>query len=294
MSASTIQHFTETIPPAFVHFFRMRKAVSDPYSGFVYMNVTKAGDKYTLSCPKKGPLLKLYSDPFRKHVPFHYMATYKFQPENPASAVSALNSYTWDIDIRDASGVRVPVIEIDSVSTLFLRVVKRNILISVEPGVTVTDRFAMAKPVAAPATASSTVTDAINTIIALPAHAPDTSYLSEVITQAESALAAYTPPAPLLKKKKLGTPKLKPVAAAPAVAPAVPRGDLRLFVAKQLLELAQIKKEMCPITAEEYSNGNTAAMPCGHLFMQIAIEESFKKEPGKCPACRQPGRPTYV
>jgi hypothetical protein len=51
---------------------------------------------------------------------------------------------------------------------------------------------------------------------------------------------------------------------------------------------------MCPITAEEYSTGNTAAMPCGHLFMQIAIEESFKKEPGKCPACRQSGRPTYV
>lgn len=262
---STIQHVTEAFPPAFVHFFRTRKAASDPYSGFVYMTATTAGSKYTLSCAKAGPLLKLHSDPFRKHVPFHYMATYMFQPEDPAAAASPHNTYTWDIDIRDASGVRIPVLEIDHVSTLFKRTVKRNMLLSVATGVTVTDRFA------APAT--------------------------PVVTAAESLPAAATTPlapvaAPLLKKKKTGTPKLKPVAAAPVPAP--PKGDLRLFVAKQLLELAQIKKEMCPITAEEYSTGNTAAMPCGHLFMQIAIEESFKKEPGKCPACRQPGRPTYV
>ena len=75
---------------------------------------------------------------------------------------------------------------------------------------------------------------------------------------------------------------------------APPKGDLCLFVAKQLLELAQLKKEMCPITAEEYITGQTAVMPCGHLFMQMAIEETFKKEPNKCPACRQLGRPTFV
>jgi len=72
------------------------------------------------------------------------------------------------------------------------------------------------------------------------------------------------------------------------------RGDLCPFVARQLLELAQMRKELCPIVAEEFSAGNTAAMPCGHLFAQIAIEESFKKEPNRCPACRQSGRPTYV
>jgi hypothetical protein len=64
-------------------------------------------------------------------------------------------------------------------------------------------------------------------------------------------------------------------------------------VAKQLLELAQIRKEMCPITAEEYIAGQTAVMPCGHLFMLMAIEESFKKEAGICPACRARGKPTY-
>jgi hypothetical protein len=75
----------------------------------------------------------------------------------------------------------------------------------------------------------------------------------------------------------------------------VPAGypQLALFVAKQLMEFAQSKHEMCPITAEEFIGGETAAMPCGHLFMRMAIEETFKKEPGKCPACRQFGTPTY-
>lgn len=66
------------------------------------------------------------------------------------------------------------------------------------------------------------------------------------------------------------------------------------FVAKQLFDLAVIRKEQCPVTMEDFSEGNTAVMPCGHLFMQFAIEESFKKEDGKCPWCRQAGQPTYV
>ena len=66
------------------------------------------------------------------------------------------------------------------------------------------------------------------------------------------------------------------------------------FVAKQLFDLAVIRKEQCPVTMEDFSAGNTAVMPCGHLFMQFAIEESFKKEPQKCPWCRQAGKPTYV
>jgi hypothetical protein len=70
--------------------------------------------------------------------------------------------------------------------------------------------------------------------------------------------------------------------------------SLSPHVAKQLLEFAILRKEMCPITAEEFSPGNAAVLPCGHLFMQIAIEESFKKEPNKCPWCRQQGSPTFV
>ena len=73
------------------------------------------------------------------------------------------------------------------------------------------------------------------------------------------------------------------------------KGDqLCPFVAKKLMTLAIIQKEQCPITVEDFSEGNTAVMPCGHLFMQSALEETFKTEPAKCPWCRQTGRPTYV
>jgi len=70
--------------------------------------------------------------------------------------------------------------------------------------------------------------------------------------------------------------------------------SLNPFVAKQLLDLAIIRKEFCAITAEELSAENAAVMPCGHIFMRFAIEESFKKESNKCPWCRQHGTPTYV
>jgi hypothetical protein len=89
-----------------------------------------------------------------------------------------------------------------------------------------------------------------------------------------------------------------PVAPAPAPKPVKKKvsavGDLSPFVAKQLLELAQTKHEMCPIVAEEFATGHTAAMPCGHLFADFAIKETFKKEPNKCPVCRVYGAPTYV
>ena len=71
-------------------------------------------------------------------------------------------------------------------------------------------------------------------------------------------------------------------------------GGLNPYVAKQLFDLAVLRKELCPIVAEEFIAGNTAVMPCGHLFMQIAIEESFKKEANKCPWCRQLGAPTFI
>jgi len=92
-------------------------------------------------------------------------------------------------------------------------------------------------------------------------------------------------------------PSVPPVPAAPSIpkprAPKTPMG-LSPHVAKLLLDLATIKKEQCPITMEEFTAGNTAAMPCGHLFVKMALEETFKKEPNKCPWCRQKGDATFV
>jgi hypothetical protein len=69
---------------------------------------------------------------------------------------------------------------------------------------------------------------------------------------------------------------------------------LNPYVAKQLLILSQQNKQMCPITAEEFAEGHTAVMPCGHLFVRMAIEESFKSRPNECPLCRLGGTPCLV
>lgn len=280
-----------TLTPAFVHYFPTRNAISDPYSCFVYLTsemiVTLGGGApahFVLSYPKKAPNLTFYNDPFKRSNPTTgdytfrreiYMGTFRFKPNDPlvGELVHELNVYQWDIDIRDSTGAKIPVLTIQNSSRLFKGTLKRNLLLFAAAGVTVSSRNAAA---AAPAQIQ---------------HVTDAAAATAVKTVTDAAHIASTLakiPTPKLKAKKALTPVPAPVPVAP------PKGDLCLFVAKQLLELAQLKKEMCPITAEEYSSGNTAVMPCGHLFMQIAIEESFKKEAGKCPACRQSGRPTYV
>jgi hypothetical protein len=69
---------------------------------------------------------------------------------------------------------------------------------------------------------------------------------------------------------------------------------INAYVARQLMEFAQMKGEVCPITAGYFEEKDTAVMPCGHLFSKLAIDETFKKEPGKCPACRTAGAPIIV
>lgn len=99
--------------------------------------------------------------------------------------------------------------------------------------------------------------------------------------QATDAPAPAPAPSPAVQTKKK-------IALRPASVTLSP------FVAKQLFELATLRKDQCPIAAEEFAVGNTAVMPCGHLFVQAAIEETFKTEANKCPWCRQEGSPTYV
>ena len=126
--------------------------------------------------------------------------------------------------------------------------------------------------------------------------APQVMFESGALKRNVNFVAADPPPAPA------PAPAPDPVPTGPSV-PGGPRqkkyapclsNQLSPFVAKQLFDLAVLRKDQCPITVEDFSVGNTAAMPCGHLFMQFAIEESFKTEANKCPWCRQLGKPTYV
>ena len=162
----------------------------------------------------------------------------------------------WNMSVRlMGTPMMVPVIEIIKVNKRFGNMLKRNAV------------FRLSAAVTAAAIAAASVPGGLST--------------ASVISPAPMSVITHVNPA-ILKKKK------------PTTAAAAPSADLCLHVARQLLELAQIKKEMCPVIAEEYTAGETAVMPCGHLFSKLAIQESFKKEANKCPACRQFGRPTYI
>lgn len=237
-------------------------------------------------------------------------------PGSPGTCISKKIFEMQDIHVKSVTGVNIPVLRFTEPSKYIHGTthLHRNFAIS---------KFEVAPPVASPAPVT------VHTTIAPPAPAaaigsPSVSPIPvynapthQIYDASFNIIAPYNMvngPAPSLvdgsgnaithvsnsvisnalnaKKKKIKpTPSTASVAAPP---PAKPKGDLSPFVAKQLMDLAKSKGEFCPIVAEEFSAGNTAVMPCGHLFAQIAIEESFKKEPYKCPACRQSGRPTYV
>ena len=205
-----------------------------------------------------------------------------------------------DIHVTTAAGVEVPVLRftepakhIHGSTPLY-----RNFAISKfegpPPEVAAPASAAVAAPAVSPVPAVSPIPmfDASSNFIApytVNASAPVSDISGNAITHVTNPVISNALNAN--KKKKI---KPSTAAAAPAPAPSKPKGDLSPFVAKQLMELAKSKNEFCPIVAEEFSTGNTAVMPCGHLFAQVAIEESFKKELYKCPSCRQSGRPTYV
>jgi hypothetical protein len=196
-----------------------------------------------------------------------------------------------DFRLKKSDGTLLKVFTMAAHQTILGTHVKRNFTPVVEEAAPAS----ASAPASAPAPATAT-----------PTPAPAPSY-SSVVGGGSAATAAAAAAATIshvednsvlsLKKKLHNAQKaLKALTGSPSYhsSSSSSKRGLSPFVAKQLLQLAIIRHEMCPIVAEEFSDGNCAAMPCGHLFAKMAIEESFKKEPSKCPACRQTGVPTFV
>jgi hypothetical protein len=221
-------------------------------------------------------VLEFDKNPF-DHICYPGVSRYlNFKGDGDVTSVApaAHSARQWNI-IAHLTGtpMMIPVIEITTINKCFIKMLKRN----------ATFRMSVAAAAAAAAVAGAALAAAASP----PMPAPTLS--TPVMSPSTTNVIAHIPAHPKPIKKK------KPLASIPAHVPAPTLvGDLCLHVARQLMELAQIKKDMCPVIAEEYTAGETAAMPCGHLFSKLAIQESFKKENNKCPACRQNGRPTFV
>jgi hypothetical protein len=260
-----MQYLTQnTFPAQFVLYMPSRSSSKDPYSGFILMNaeLVTASDIPTyhklspVYISSSIPSLEFDKNPFDTYCyPGHNRSLcFKGNKENVTAQPYHRSRY-WNIPVRlTGTPTLVPVIEIHKINTLFSNMLRRNAIFNLSAAA-----VSVAAPPAPPMLAPPDLT---------------TGVIAHVVS---------TPATKIIKKKK-------PL----SVSAHTSASDISIHVAHQLLELAQIKKEMCPIIAEEYTTGETAVMPCGHLFSKLAIQESFKKEVNKCPACRQTGRPTYI
>lgn len=282
----------DNFPAQFVLYMPSRSSSKDPYSGFVLMNselttilgVAGIAHLQLTQVPPQtpAPILEFEKNPFNDLSCYPGVSRWLiFKGDGDAAVAPAAHSARqWNIPVRFAgTPLLVPVIEIAKVNKRFVKMLKRNAIFRLSAAAAAAAAAASAAALAAAVVASPPVPPPM---LSTPITSPTTTM---DISGGVIAHVAATPQAKLIKKKK-------PTSAFATAAP--PPGDLCLHVARQLLELAQIKKEMCPIIAEEYIAGETAVMPCGHLFSKLAIQESFKKEVNKCPACRQIGRPTFI
>lgn len=264
-----------TFPPEFFLYIPSRSSKKDSFSGFIFVRSEQVAGGTIKLRPAEDKTNTTYeflgnpfSDSYKGHSKTYINYRVFIDGDLDTGAQLTLRTRQWDIPVREVGKTTlIPVLDIENSSKLFQWTLKRNV------------RFIM--------NAASTPIAAGGAGAVASPYTPMAAPLTPTITTTTTTAAAITPPPAAPPSLVAGQPK--------TYYKKSPEGAvISAHVARQLLELAQIKKEMCPVIAEEFIAGETAVMPCGHLFAKIAIQESFKKEFNKCPACRQIGRPTYV
>jgi len=267
----------KTLPSQFVLCIPSRSTKKDPFANYILLNATPTPDGKAIRL-EPAPTQPDTAPPYRRINAMYYPVILR---RTLLNIVSGLPQNATLIMLEGLTvsppggGTPLHVMRFRNERLLqFLPAgVRRNVPfvdIPSKPSVVTSPAFPIASPpLLTPVGGAGTETSALTTLI-------------DTLTQINNMLPETPTPAPAPVQKK------KVAAAVRTVS------DLSAHVAKQLLALARIRKEECPIIAEEFSDGNTAVMPCGHLFSRMGIEESFKKEPRKCPACRAAGNPTFV
>lgn len=286
-----------TIPAQFILYIPTRSTGKDPFAQYLLINATPTPDgKATRLDP--APHVASFMPPYvikKVHLNLPYTS-----PDIPVHSIllninnnmpmgATFMKQFHQIVIPPDGGEPLIVLRLNNgrLTDLLPSHLKRNIPMSEEKPTVVTSPPVLT-PVGGAGTtpASTSLLDVASQISQIMSSAEAAGILPPPSLSPPPATAAAAPAVPASAPKKV-----KKAAGAPRP---LPIGDLNPHVAKQLLALARLRKEECPIIAEEFTDGNTAVMPCGHLFSRMGIKESFKKEPRKCPACRAAGNPTLV
>lgn len=280
---------TMSLPTQFLLYDPKRGSVRDRYAGFTLMKCTASqtisGQQltYTLEIAPNQPenrVIHIDKDNRWNMRAYPHSKVNFYSIFNNGSTCMNIHMYDMTEHFNAVEHVQMgsetfahpmPVMfSMDSIRDLFPpRAFKRNI------------RIAMTDPAAVPEISHTGIILYMNGLMA-----PSVQSVSEQ----PSVQPSVQPPSAHQPKKKTPSQPLVSRALCP-------------FVAKKLLELAvYTKQNTCPITLEELTLPTTgdpasvAVMPCGHIFSELAIAESFKSMANRniCPQCRVPGYPTLL
>jgi hypothetical protein len=250
-----------SLPSEFVLYIPSRRALTDPFSGFIVVDCTKSlTDTYTI---KQRRIYSKYN--VLKHPCEHarMKGIFPFYTNDDQVVPKYVSDWSKRFTITNIEGKVLEVLGVDKHSNLFSRIPKRNMCFK-----------AISHKI------YPTITD--ENIIAHSGTQDSSTAATPPSSTAASSAAAVSSSAAVSSKKYTSYNKTSLIQSLP------------LFVATQLLELAKLRCEVCPITLEPLKEGNTAVMTCGHMFTHLAIHESFKHDKNICPSCRATGLPMYV
>ena len=279
------QNTMNTIPAEFLIYIPGRKAnTTDPFSAFVLIQATPSPEGYRLIKPPFNETIVIHAGlpqvdpPFRPYKIFMDIAL-------PDGTKDTRLVTDWSPYLHTKRGPHGPdyrIFSIPGIKSIFPGPMLTRNVIFTNTGLSEKQLSPITFPLAAPC-----------------------SKQQGAAASALTSLSAPPPPLPIIvapvpipvpvpvtgSAVATATPSVKPKTAKPSITYGY---ALSPYVARQLLEFAQMKGEVCPITAGPFEDNDSAIMPCGHVFSRLAITESFKTQHAKCPACRLSGSPTYI
>jgi hypothetical protein len=273
-----------TIPTEFLLYIPGRKNNPlGPFSSFILIHTAASPNGYLLTTPKFDYSMFVHTDlpqvdpPIRPYKIFMDIAL-----PNGTKDTRLVTDWTPYLHMkRGANGADLRIFSIPGIKSIFPGpMLIRNVAFT-NVGLSEKQLNPITFPLSAPCSKQQvSAATTLSSLSAAPISAPSSASVTASAPVTGSAAGNAAAPNPSIKPKVA-----KPSSYSYALSP---------YVARQLLEFAQMKGEVCPITAGPFEDNDTAIMPCGHVFSRLAITESFKTQINKCPACRLSGSPTYI
>ena len=265
-----------------------RKAnTTDPFSAFVLIQTTASPEGYRLTKPPFNETIIIHAGlpqvdpPIRPYKIFMDIAL----PDGTKDTRLVTDWSPYLHTKRGAHGADIRIFSIPGIKSIFPGPMLHRNVIFTNIGLSEKQLNPITFPLAAPCSkqqgAAASALTSLSAISAVAVSVPVTVPVTATTTTGTAAATTSSVKPPITIKKKI----LDPSAYGRALNP---------YIARQLLEFAQMKGEVCPITAGPFEDNDSVVMPCGHVFSRLAITESFKTQHGKCPACRLSGSPTYI